>query len=216
MPRITIAEARAVQERLRRKIVHRPAKGFTPRTVAGVDISVRDDRAIAAIVVQEFPGTEVLESVTAVRPVEFPYVPGYLAFRELPSILDAWEKLTVVPDLLLVDGHGYAHPRRCGIACHLGVRVDRPSIGCGKTRFIGEHKDPGERRGCRTQLRHEDEVIGAVVRTRDRVKPIYVSIGHRVDLETAVRWTLRCCRGYRLPEPIRAAHNLAGREGKRS
>lgn len=208
-PQLSFEAARARQEELRGRVVSRADRGFVPRTVAGVDISVRHDRAIAAIVVMRFPSMEPVEQVTAVRPVEFPYVPGYLAYREMPAIVDAWRKLSAAPELLIVDGHGFAHPRRFGIACHLGVHVDRPSIGCGKTLFVGTHREPGERRGCRTRLVDDGEVIGAVVRTRDGVKPVYVSVGHRIDLDMAVRVLLRCSR-YRLPEPIRAADHLAG------
>jgi deoxyribonuclease V len=174
-----------------------------------VDISVKD-RARAAIVVMSFPGLKVVERVTAERPIEFPYVPGLLAFREIPSILDAFARLSTRPDLLLVDGHGYAHPRRFGIACHLGVELDLPSIGCGKSLFVGEHAEPGRRRGSRTPLRREGETIGSVVRTRDGVRPIYVSVGHRIGLAAAVRIVLACCARYRLPEPIRFADMLAG------
>jgi deoxyribonuclease V len=182
-----------------------------PRTVAGVDTSIRDGRVHAAVCVFSFPGLEPRSCATAVRPVEFPYVPGLLAFRELPALLEAYGELEEEPDLLLVDGHGLAHPRRCGIACHLGLELDRPAIGCGKTLLVGEHRAPGWRRGGRARLVHRGEVVGACVRTRDGVRPVYVSIGHRTDLESAVRIALACACRYRLPEPIRAADQLAGR-----
>lgn len=206
---MTPREAIALQERLRDRVIRR--RTFRRiRLIAGVDVSVRNETSYSAVVVLKFPSLEIVESATAERPVEFPYVPGLLAFREVPVLLDAFRKLTARPDLLLVDGHGYAHPRRFGVACHLGVELDLPSIGCGKSLFVGEHRGPGVRRGSQTPLRHEGEVIGAVLRSRDNVRPIYVSIGHRIDLATAVRIVLRCCTRYRLPEPIRAADHTAG------
>jgi deoxyribonuclease V len=180
------------------------------KLVAGVDISIRNEQARAAIVVLRWPELEPVEQATAVRPVEFPYVPGLLAFREMPSILDAFGRLKKRPDLLLADGQGLAHPRRFGIACHLGVELDLPSIGCGKSRLIGEHREPADRRGTRAALRDKGEIIGSVVRTRAGVKPVYVSIGHRIDLAAAVRIVLRSCTKYRLPEPVRCAHRAAG------
>ncbi len=184
-----------------------------PRTVAGVDVSLCGRGVRAAIVVFRLPGLEPLETALAERPVEFPYVPGLLSFRELPALLDAWAALEIRPDLLLVDGHGLAHPRRCGIASHVGLELDRPSIGCGKSRLIGEHRDPGPRRGASTQLRHDGEVIGRVLRTRDGVRPVFVSIGHRIDLATATRCVLAWATRYRLPEPIRAA-DACSRSGR--
>ena len=180
-----------------------------PHTVAGVDIGIRGDTARGAVVVLSWPGLEELESVVAEQPVRFPYVPGLLGFREVPCLLEAFERLKTRPDVALVDGQGLAHPRRFGVACHLGVVLDLPTVGVGKSRLVGEHREPGPRRGARVRLLHEGEVIGAVVRTRDGVKPLYVSIGHRVDLDTAVRLVLRSARRFRLPEPIRAAHLAA-------
>lgn len=210
----TPREAVALQRELAGRVI-RETTGGPPETIGGVDISVRDGKARAAIVVASYPGLEPIESATAVRPVEFPYVPGLLGFRELPSILDAYErlarKLTAGVDLFMVDGHGLAHPRRFGIACQLGVELDRPAIGCAKSLLVGEYREPGLRRGSSTRLRHRGEVIGRVLRTRDGVRPVFVSIGHRVDLDTATRIVLRCARRYRLPEPTRAADRAAGR-----
>lgn len=137
-------------------------------------------------------------------------MPGLLSFRECPSLLAAWEKLVVRPDLLLVDGQGIAHPRRFGLASHLGVLLDVPSIGCAKTRFIGTHDEPHELAGSYTDLWDGDELIGAVLRTRDNVKPLYISVGHRIELSTALDLVMKCCAGYRLPEPTRLAHQAAG------
>lgn len=179
-------------------------------TVAGVDAAVGHGRVTAACALLTFPALRPLASAIAVRPLEFPYVPGLLAFREVPAIRDTIAKLATRPDLVFVDGHGRAHPRRFGIACMLGVELDVPAIGIGKSRLIGTHREPAERKGSHTRLVDDGEVIGCCVRTRDGVRPVYVSVGHRISLATAVRLTLRCCRRYRLPEPIREAHMRAG------
>lgn len=203
-PRAAVARQRVLAARVVR--TGRPRV----RTVLGVDTSIRAERVHAALCLFSFPELELLTSATAERPLEFPYIPGLLAFRELPALLEAYARLRATPDLLLVDGHGLAHPRRFGIACHLGLELDRPSIGCGKSLLVGEHRVPGPRRGARTQLRHRGEVVGACLRTRTGVKPVYVSIGHRIELGEAVRVVLTCARSYRLPEPIRCADQMAG------
>jgi deoxyribonuclease V len=197
------------QERLRSRVVRERRFGQIA-AVAGADVSVRGDRAIAALVVMTYPALELLEEVTVARPLEFPYIPGLLAFREIPALAAAFERLRTRPDVVLVDGHGLAHPRRFGVACHLGVTLDVPAIGCGKSRLVGTHAEPGPRRPSRRALRDGSETIGAALRTRSGVKPLFVSIGHRIDLDTAVRIVLRCAPRYRLPEPIRAADRLAG------
>jgi deoxyribonuclease V len=199
---------------MRERVVSEDAFGRI-ETVAGVDAAIRHGHVIAACAVLAFPALAPLESVIAVRPLEFPYVPGLLAFREMPAIRAAFAKLETHPDLVFVDGHGRAHPRRFGIACMLGVELDVPAIGIGKSRLIGTHREPGTRKGSHTRLMQGDEVIGSCLRTRDGVRPLYVSVGHRVSLETAVRLTLRCCRRYRLPEPIREAHMRAGTAASR-
>jgi len=177
--------------------------------VAGIDVSVRGDLARSAVVVLRLPELDVVEQVLAERPVTFPYIPGLLSFREAPVILDALERLESTPQVLMFDGQGIAHPRRLGIASHLGVVLDYPSIGCAKSRLTGAYTDPAPQRGSHTVLHDGEEVIGAVVRTRDRVKPVFVSLGHRVSLETAVELVLRCGGGYRLPEPTRRADRAA-------
>jgi deoxyribonuclease V len=206
---LTIRQALSVQERLRSLVERRDRIGRI-RRIAGVDVSVRGDRARAAVVVMG-PDLDVIESRTAEARVTFPYVPGLLAFRELPAITRAFRALRRPAELAIVDGHGLAHPRRFGIACHVGIAFGIPSIGCGKSLFVGEHAPPGPRRGSWTRLLHQGETIGAAVRTRDGVRPIYVSTGHRVSLATAIRWILKLAPRYRLPEPIRAADALAGR-----
>ena len=206
---VTPAEARQIQEKLRSRVI----QCGTPkrvRRVAGVDISVRGERAIAAIVVLNFPALDIAEVVSAEQKVPFPYVPGLLSFREIPSILAAAEKLTHFVDLFLLDGQGVAHPRRFGLASHLGVLLDKPTIGCAKTRYIGTHQEPAEEAGCYTDLWDGEELIGAVLRTRTNVKPMYISVGHKINLPRALDLVLDCCAGYRLPEPTRLAHQAAG------
>lgn len=188
--------------------------GGEPALVAGVDVGVLDDVATAAICVYSFPGLEPLERSSVTRAVEFPYVPGLLGFREVPAIVEAFARLRTRPQVLLVDGHGLAHPRRFGVATHLGVVLDQPAIGCAKSLLVGEHREPAQRRGASTRLVHDGEVVGRALRTRVGVKPVFVSIGHRVDLAFAQRLVLRCTRGFRLPEPIRAAHRLAAEVGQ--
>ena len=181
------------------------------RHVAGVDIAFRDGgkRTCAAVAVLSFPGLELAEWRLAYRPTSFPYVPGLLSFRETPAALAALDKLRIAPDLLLIDGHGFAHPRRFGIACHLGLLAGVPSIGVAKSRLIGSHSEPDTARGARTELSDHGELIGTVVRTRASTRPVFVSVGHRVGLESAVRLVLACTTRYRLPEPTRVADHLS-------
>ena len=206
---VNVRRAIAVQERFRGLVERRDRLGRV-RRIAGVDVSVRNGRARAAVVVMG-PDLEVIESRTAERRATFPYVPGLLAFRELPAIRKAMRALDRLPDLAIVDGHGFAHPRRFGIACHVGVEFGIPSIGCGKSLFVGDHAEPAPARGSWAKLVHKGETIGAALRTRHDVRPIYVSTGHRVSLSTAIRWILRLAPRFRLPEPIRAADALAGK-----
>ena len=183
-----------------------------PSMVAGVDISVNRwaKTGTAAVVVLTYPELELVEVKVITDSLTFPYVPGLLSFREAPLILAACEELATAPDLLMVDGQGIAHPRRIGLASHLGLFLDIPTVGCAKSRLCGSHDEPGNERGSYAELTDDGEVIGAVVRTRTGVKPVYVSIGHKIDLESAIAMTLRCCRGYRLPESTRLAHMAAG------
>jgi deoxyribonuclease V len=180
--------------------------------IAGVDMSIRrtSKTAIASVVLLNYPGLEIIEIQTASGDLEFPYIPGLLSFRELPLTIAACEKLSITPDLIVVDGQGIAHPRRIGLASHLGIIMDIPTIGCAKSRLCGSHTEPENEPGDYTNLIDKDEIIGAVVRTKHGVKPVYVSIGHRISLDTAINWIIRCCRGYRLPQPIRLAHLAAG------
>lgn len=209
---MTPKEAVAIQKRLAPLVRTDCAVDLTAlRLIAGIDVSVRDKMSQAAVVVMTWPDLAVVETVTARQPTPFPYVPGLLTFREGPVLETAFARLRHEPDLLLVDGSGIAHPRRMGIAAHLGLLADRPSIGCAKTRLFGTHDEVGPRHGDRVPLLASVGEIGAVVRTRDRVAPVYVSPGHRCDIASAVAITLAATGRYRLPEPIRAAHRAAGR-----
>lgn len=209
---LTPAEARALQGRLAPRVERQDRLGPLGR-VAGVDVGFEDGGQItrAVVSVLSWPDLTPLEDALARRPTGFPYVPGLLSFRELPAVLEALERLSVMPDLLFCDGQGIAHPRRLGIAAHLGVLTDLPAIGVGKTRLLGEHDEVPPTRGAWCALRDGDEVIGAVLRTRTGVKPVYVSIGHRVSLASAIDLVLRAAPRYRLPEPIRRADHLASR-----
>jgi len=184
--------------------------------IAGADVAFDkpNARGIAAVVALDWPSLDVVERVTVEAPVTFPYVPGLLSFRETPLLLAAFEQLRSTPDLVMVDGHGFAHPRRFGFACHIGLMLGLPTIGVAKSRLIGSHEAVESAHGSRSDLTDNGEVIGAVLRTRERVRPIYVSVGHRIGLRAAERWALACAKAYRVPEPTRLADKLS-RDGKR-
>ncbi len=205
---VTPEEARQLQNRLRAQVILTDRFG-TINTVAGVDIGLKKDTAIASVVVLSFPELQVVDSVVTASPVRFPYIPGLLSFREIPPLLTAFDQLKTIPDLIIVDGQGIAHPRRFGLASHLGLILDKPTIGCAKSRLCGQYNEPDSEQGAYTYLTDKEEVIGAVIRTRTNVRVVYVSIGHRISLDSARIWTLACCRGYRLPETTRYAHNAA-------
>ena len=177
------------------------------RTVAGADIAFdpKTNWAFAGVIVYRFPNLEEVERRTARRKLRFPYVPGLLSFREGPILLAAFAKLKTEPDLILIDGHGLAHPRRFGIACHIGVLFDKPTIGCAKSLLVGEHSEPAARAGAASPLLLKGERVGIALRTRDLVKPIYVTTGHRVSLDSAVRLVRQCLDGFRIPKPTREA-----------
>jgi len=210
---VTPAQARAIQERLRERLIRRDDFAQI-ETVAGLDIGFKDGGKItrAAVVRLRLPRLELLERALARCPTSFPYIPGLLSFREIPAALEALDKLRGKPDLLLCDGQGYAHPRRFGLACHLGLLTDLPSIGVAKSRLIGEHGTLAPQKGAQTPLRHDGETIGTLLRTRAKVSPVYVSVGHRIGLEPALDYVLACTTRYRLPEPTRLAHRLASDE----
>ncbi len=210
---VSVDEARRWQELLRGEV--REERFLDPavmRTVAGTDISYLRERrlALGAAVLMSYPDLEVLEVATSAVKVAFPYVPGLLSFRELPALIPALEALSTLPDLIFADGQGLAHPRGFGLACHLGVLTGLPTVGCAKSRLVGEADEPGPEVGDREPLLYEGRVVGAVLRTRENVKPLYISVGHKVDLATAVEVVLSCLRGRRLPEPQRRAHLVTG------
>ena len=207
---VTPSEAIAIQKRLHGEVELADRIGNITR-VAGVDVGFEEQGGIAraAVAVLSFPELHLIEHAIARLPVCFPYIPGLLSFREVPVVLEALGQLAALPDLLLCDGQGIAHPRRFGLACHLGVLTGLPAIGVAKTRLIGEHGEVPLARGQWTQLSDKGETIGAVLRTRPGVKPLYISSGHRVCLETAIRYVMACVTRYRLPETTRWAHRLA-------
>ncbi|MEZ6183400.1 MAG: deoxyribonuclease V [Planctomycetota bacterium] len=207
---LTPAEARGRQLMLRDRVIVQDQHGPL-RTVAGVDVAFGpDDEALAAISVASYPDLELLEERTALSQTPFPYVPGLFSFRELPPLLEAWSQLEATPDVVICDGHGLAHPRRFGLASHLGVHLDVPTIGCAKTVLCGEFQDLGPERGARAPLVFQGAVVGMALRTREGVKPVFVSVGHRVSLETACEVVLACARR-RITDPIRWADQLSKR-----
>ena len=206
---VSYEEAVAIQDGLRSKVSFSPP-GRKARTVAGADVSFerRGDTLFAAVVVLELPSFEVVEFAVAEGEAIFPYIPGLLSFREAPVVALAYEKLSCKPDVLMCDGQGVAHPRGLGLASHLGLLLDIPTIGCAKSRLCGAHDEPGPDVGDYASLKLKGRTIGAVLRTRKNVKPVYVSVGHMMNLQRALELTLRCGAGYRIPEPTRAAHHL--------
>ncbi len=206
------SQAIALQQRLQQHIETTDRFSHI-ELVAGIDVGFEDSGRTtrAAIVILRFPSLEPIEHVLCRRPTSFPYVPGLLSFREIPAVIEAMKDLKQQPDLLLCDGQGIAHPRRFGVACHLGLLTDIPSIGVAKSRLIGTHSDIPEEKGAWVPLMHASECIGAVLRSRSGVKPLYISSGHRVSLETSIQIVLACTNRYRLPETTRAAHRLASK-----
>lgn len=204
-------EAIALQSQLADQLIaDRPLDLPTIRSVAGVDVSVKDGISQAAVVVSSYPDLQPIETVRAQRPTSYPYIPGLLTFREGPVLEDALQQLQHEPDVFVFDGMGQIHPRRMGIAAHMGLWLQRPTIGCGKTHLIGEYDAPALEKGSYAPLHYQGQQLGVVLRTRTNVKPVYISVGHLADLETAVQFTLSVTPRYRLPEPIRMAHNAAG------
>jgi deoxyribonuclease V len=204
---LTPKEAVALQRELASQIdTRRPPTGCA--VIAGADVSYSrfSNTLFAGVVVLNMADLTVLERQGIVRDVNFPYVPGLLSFRETPVLLDAFAKLKAEPDVVMIDGHGFAHPRRMGYASHAGLWLDRPTIGCAKSVLVGKYKEPGPKAGAVTPLMGGSDVIGEVVRTKNRVAPVYVSVGHKIDLRSAVELVLATCKGYRIPEPTRQAH----------
>lgn len=206
------AEARRLQEELASRVVVGPALNLSGvRHVAGADVSTQGERAYATVVVLDFPGLSPVEVQGFEAPLRFPYVPGLLSFREIPPLVGALKKVETGVDALILDAQGLAHPRRMGLASHLGLFLEVPTVGCAKSRLVGSFEEPGMERGSATDLVHCGEVVGRVLRTRERVSPVYVSVGSGIDLESSVELVLACCTRYRLPESTRQAHNAANR-----
>jgi deoxyribonuclease V len=215
---LTPREAVELQKRLREQVRIAPL-AVEIKTIAGADISFNkfEPTVYAGVVVLSFPELEVIEESGVVSETHFPYVPGLLSFRETPSVLEAWAQLKTEPDALMLDGQGLAHPRRAGIACHVGLLIERPTLGCAKSVLVGKYEEPSSERGAWTEMIDKGEVVGAAVRTKRNVQPVFVSPGHLIDLEGAIDLTLRSDGGYRQPEPTRRAHLLVNalRRGER-
>ena len=208
---VSPSEATKIQKELREQIVvEKIFENFSK--IAGVDISFskKKDEATSGVIVFSFPELAVIEKRVVTTEVKFPYIPGLLAFREGPGVLSVFDKLETEPDLIVFDAQGIAHPRGIGLASHMGLILDKPSIGCAKSRLCGEYEEPEEKQGSFSYLKKDGKILGAVLRTRERINPIFVSIGHKIDLETCIEIVTQCCRGYRLPEPTRQAHLLVG------
>ncbi|HXX57674.1 MAG TPA: deoxyribonuclease V [Thermodesulfovibrionales bacterium] len=203
-----IAEAREIQESLRKKIRIAHLRK-TPRFVAGVDAAFTEDMVIGVACLYQYPEMIHLENAHAVAEISFPYVPGFLTFREGPAIITALSRLTKKPDLILVDGQGIAHPKGIGIASHLGVLLKMPTIGCAKSRLIGEYTEPGKNRGEWSPLRYNGKIVGSVLRTRDNTRALFVSPGHKINIEECREIVLNCATGYRIPEPLRRADRIS-------
>lgn len=208
---VSLEEARDIQSRLASQVSQFDTISERPRYVAGTDISPPDPNGVAwgAVVVMSLPDLRIVEVKRAQGRPGFPYIPGFLSFREAPLVLDALERLVTTPDFILADGQGLAHPRRFGLTFHLGLFADTPTIGCAKSILRGRHGPLDSEQGAWAALEHQGDVVGAALRTREVVSPIYVSVGHKVDLLSALRWVLACCAGYRMPEPTRLAHQAA-------
>jgi deoxyribonuclease V len=206
------AQAIALQKQLTTEIIStQPIDLANVRLVAGVDVSVKENTSQAAVVVLSFPELQVVETVLASRPTPFPYIPGLLSFREGPVLEEAFENLKLEPDVFIFDGMGIAHPRRIGIASHMGLWLQKPTIGCGKTLLVGRFGELPDEKGAYSNLVDKGQLIGVALRTRAGTKPVYISAGHLADLTTSIELVMRCSPKYRLPEPIRAAHNAAGK-----
>jgi deoxyribonuclease V len=205
-------EARRLQGELASRVVEGPSLDLSRvRYVAGADVSTQGDVGYATVVVLSFPDLSVVEVRGHEARLTFPYVPGLLAFREIPPVIGALREVESEVDAVIFDAHGLAHPRGMGLASHLGLYLDVPSVGCAKSRLVGEHEEPSQEKGDTAALVYRKKVVGEVVRTRSRVSPVYVSVGNRIDLTSSVELVLRCCTKYRLPETTRQAHNAANR-----
>ncbi len=209
---VSPSEARNIQSKLKDNLVISPLNRDV-QFVGGADVSFDkgSNLVFTAIVILKLPDLTIVERKGLSERVDFPYIPGLLAFREGPPMLYSWEKIKKKPDVMMFDAQGLAHPRRMGLATHIGLYLDIPSVGCAKSVLVGQYQEPGEKAGEFTPLEYKDDVVGTAVRTKDRISPVFVSIGHKVDLSDAVNLVLQCTRGYRIPEPTRQAHLAVNR-----
>jgi len=208
---MTPKEAIALQSDLASQLIdNTPIDLDSIKLVAGVDVSVKNNVSQAAVVILTFPELELIETVTAQQPTQYPYIPGLLTFREGPVLEEAFQQLQNIPDVFVFDGMGQIHPRRMGIAAHLGLWLDKPTIGCGKTHFVGDYDEPALEKGASSPLFYKGDQLGVVLRTRNNVKPVYISVGHKADLQSAIDLILAVTPKYKLPRPIRLAHDAAG------
>ena len=211
---ISIQEAKRLQLELSKRVKDIPFDKEIS-LVAGVDVSIKGDIGVACILVMDYPHLREIDISIAKKKITFPYIPGLLSFREGPIIMEAIKGLSAVPDVYMFDGQGIAHPRRIGIASHIGVLMDISSIGCAKSVLCGRFEEPAIEKGAWTPLIYDERIVGAALRTRTGVKSVFVSVGHKIDLDTCIRLVLGCCKKYRIPEPVRHAHIIAGREQKK-
>ena len=210
----SIKELKEIQLSLARRIRCTPFYGKIS-LIAGVDVSIKGDRGIACVVVMDYPHLREVDISIARKQVTFPYIPGLLSFREAPIIIEAIKGLSIMPDVFMFDGQGIAHPRGIGIASHIGLLINISSIGCAKSVLCGKFKEPATEKGAWTPLVYNEKVVGAALRTRTGVKPVFVSVGHNIDLPSCIELVLGSCKRYRIPEPIRQAHIIAGQEIKK-
>jgi len=204
-------DAIALQNNLASQVINdTPIDLNNVKTIAGVDVSVKNNISQSAVVVMSYPELEIIETVRAKLPTNYPYIPGLLTFREGHVLEEAFLQLKNIPDVFIFDGMGQIHPRKIGIASHMGLWLDKPTIGCGKTHFIGDYDAPAIEKGSYSELMYKGEQLGVVLRTRNKVKPVYISVGHRADIASAMTLILACTPKYRLPRPIRQAHIAAG------
>lgn len=211
---VTPKEAMEIQERLRKQIIleNAPeAESINKIGAADVSYDKKTNLVYATVMIFSFPDLRMLEEKDAIQPATFPYIPGLLVFREGPALIEAFQKIDTKPDVIMFDGQGIAHPRGIGIATHMGILLDKPSIGCAKTVLVGDYAEPEETAGSQSPLTKEGAELGVALRTKNHVEPVFVSIGHKIDLKTAIKIALECTRGYRLPEPIRQAHIMSNK-----
>jgi deoxyribonuclease V len=211
----TITDAKAIQLALKDKVKIIPLRK-DPKFIAGVDAAFLENKVIGVASIFKYPELTHVEDSFTVTDILFPYVPGFLSFREGPAIIEALKGLKIGPDIILFDGQGIAHPKGMGIAAHIGVILDMPAIGCAKSRLVGEYKDPGIKRGMWSFLKYNNRTVGAVLRTKDNVRPLFVSPGNKIDLRDSIEVVLRCIRKYRIPEPLRRADSLSKKIRKKS